>query len=114
MEFLFFKEIRELYSALNKLKEKDYSSIQSEQKKKSPSPFGKINQEVLAYAAIKQREIEELKKIQAFRQEFIADVSHELKTPIFAAQGFVHTLLDGAVRDKNVRMKFFEKGCQKP
>ncbi len=112
LEFLFFKEIRELYSALNKLKEKDYSSIQSERQKKSPSPFSKINQEVLAYAALKQREIEELRKIQTFRQEFIADISHELKTPIFAAQGFVHTLLDGAVKDKNVRMKFLKKAAK--
>jgi two-component system phosphate regulon sensor histidine kinase PhoR len=50
--------------------------------------------------------------MEAFRREFIADVSHELKTPIFAAQGFVHTLLDGAVNDKTVRIKFLKKAAK--
>ena len=61
---------------------------------------------------LKQKEIDELKKLEAFRREFIADVSHELKTPIFAAQGFVHTLLDGAVNDKTVRTKFLKKAAK--
>ena len=74
---------------------------------------GSINSsEILIYARTKQREIEELKKAEAFRREFIADISHELKTPIFAAQGFVHTLLDGAVKDKNVRNKFLKKAAK--
>ncbi len=112
LEFLFFKEFRELYAALSKLKSKDYSSIEFKKVKKFLNPFKKINQEILAYAANKQGEIEELKKAEAFRQQFVADVSHELKTPIFAAQGFVHTLLDGAVKDKSVRMKFLKKAAK--
>ncbi|MDZ7649760.1 MAG: ATP-binding protein [Cytophagales bacterium] len=50
--------------------------------------------------------------MEAFRKEFIANVSHELKTPIFAAQGFVHTLLDGAVNDKSVRNRFLKKAAK--
>src|SRR5690606_21316772 len=45
-------------------------------------------------------------------REFLADVSHELKTPIFAAQGFIHTLLDGAVEDINVRDKFLQRAAR--
>ena len=60
----------------------------------------------------KQKEIDELKRLQALRREFLADVSHELKTPIFAAQGFIHTLLDGAIDDENVRDKFLQKAAK--
>lgn len=65
-----------------------------------------------SYVQQKQREIEELKKLEAFRKDFIADASHELKTPIFAAQGFVHTLLDGAIKEKGVRKKFLKKAAK--
>jgi two-component system phosphate regulon sensor histidine kinase PhoR len=60
----------------------------------------------------KEIQIDELKKLADFRREFIANISHELKTPIFSAQGFVHTLLDGAIKDKNVRLKFLRKAAK--
>src|SRR5690606_5835772 len=60
----------------------------------------------------KQQEIDELKRLQLMRSDFLADVSHELKTPIFAAQGFIHTLLDGAMDDINVRDKFLLKAAK--
>lgn len=59
--------------------------------------------------ASKTREIERLKEMEAFRREFLGDVSHELKTPIFAIEGFVETLLDGALEDKKVNRKFLQK-----
>ncbi|HHG83845.1 MAG TPA: sensor histidine kinase [Bacteroidetes bacterium] len=55
------------------------------------------------------REIERLKEMEAFRREFLGDVSHELKTPIFAIEGFVETLLDGALEDNKVNRKFLQK-----
>lgn len=58
---------------------------------------------------INKREIKKLKDMEAFRREFLGDVSHELKTPIFAIQGFVETLLDGALEDPKVNRKFLEK-----
>ena len=57
----------------------------------------------------KELEIHKLKKLENFRREFIGDVSHELKTPIFAIEGFVETLLDGALEDKKVNRKFLLK-----
>jgi len=59
----------------------------------------------------KEKEIAKLHERADFRSQFIADISHELKTPIFAAQGYVLTLLDGAVDDEEVRYKFLKKSA---
>lgn len=111
LEFLFFREITKIYRLVEKLKKKELQKI-DRQKSAPLNPLKTINEEIFSFAELKQREIDELKKLEAFRREFIADVSHELKTPIFAAQGFVHTLLDGAVNDRNVRTKFLRKAAK--
>ena len=61
---------------------------------------------------LNQREIKKLKDMESFRREFLGEVSHELKTPIFAVQGFIHTLMDGAIDDEKVRMRFLKKAMK--
>ena len=58
---------------------------------------------------IKQQEIQALKRAAKYRREFLGNVSHELKTPIFNIQGYVHTLLDGAIKDDNVNIKYLQR-----
>ena len=59
-----------------------------------------------------EREIQRLNRIENYRKEFIGDISHELKTPIFAIQGFVETLLNGALEDEKVNRKFLQKAMK--
>ena len=108
-EFLFFRQIDNIYNYLEKIRDDGFLSHGN---KKSVNPLKRILQEISDYTQRKQEEIERLKELESFRREFIADVSHELKTPIFAAQGFVHTLLDGAINDKEVRKKFLKKAAK--
>lgn len=56
-----------------------------------------------------QTEVADLRKAANYRREFLGNVSHELKTPVFAIQGFAETLLDGALDDDRVRRSFVEK-----
>ncbi|WP_258100760.1 sensor histidine kinase [Marinoscillum pacificum] len=112
LEFLFFRHINSIHEVLNHMKDQELSNLTKPTNKVSLNPLKKINRDIYHYAERKQQEILELKRMETFRREFIADVSHELKTPIFAAQGFVHTLLDGAVEDKKVRIKFLKKAAK--
>lgn len=59
-----------------------------------------------------EREIQRLNRIENYRKEFIGDISHELKTPIFAVQGFIETLLNGAIHDDKVNRRFLEKAMR--
>ncbi|MBT8261354.1 MAG: sensor histidine kinase [Bacteroidia bacterium] len=65
-----------------------------------------LTREVERFAQDKKLEIEALKIRENYRKEFIGNISHELKTPLFTVQGYILTLLDGAMKDKNVRKKY--------
>jgi two-component system phosphate regulon sensor histidine kinase PhoR len=59
-----------------------------------------------------ENELQRLNKLENYRKEFIGDISHELKTPIFAVQGYIETLIDGAMDDPNVNRRFLEKAMK--
>lgn len=68
-----------------------------------------LTQEIDKYARDKKLEIETLKVREEYRKEFIGNVSHELKTPLFTVQGYISTLIDGGINDKNIREKYLER-----
>ncbi|MCS6991724.1 MAG: ATP-binding protein [Chitinophagales bacterium] len=75
-------------------------------------PINEVQQEVSEWAERNQRELESLRKAEQYRKEFLSNLSHEFKTPLFSIQGYVHTLLDGAMDDKEVSHHFLEKTAQ--
>ncbi len=68
-----------------------------------------LSQEIARFADTKDAEITTLKERENYRKEFIGNVSHELKTPIFTIQGYIDILLDGAVDDNLMRKKYLER-----
>ena len=60
----------------------------------------------------RQKEIAKLKEQEAFRREFLGNLAHELKTPVFSIQGYILTLLEGGLEDKNVNRKFLERASK--
>ena len=110
-DIFIFQEIQGIIERIQKQQNNDLQLSESTFIK-SANPIKKLNEDVFVYVAKKQKEIEELRQVEKFRREFLADVSHELKTPIFAAQGFVHTLIDGAINDETIRDRFLAKAAK--
>lgn len=71
--------------------------------------LGKVNAEVSAWATERRTEIKELQEREEFRREFIGNLSHELKTPIFNIQGYILTLLEGGLEDEKVNRDFLNR-----
>jgi two-component system phosphate regulon sensor histidine kinase PhoR len=67
-----------------------------------------VREDVEKWGEKRNEEIEMLKKNEAYRKEFLQNLAHEFKTPIFAIQGYVDTLLNGAMEDTFIRKKFLE------
>ncbi len=65
--------------------------------------------EVERFAHDKKLEIETLNIRENYRKEFMGNISHEMKTPLFTVQGYILTLLDGAMKDKKVRKKYLKR-----
>ncbi len=86
-------------------------------KKLGDQPDVKINEDVLEKLSIdtaqwamnQQSQIETLKQQNEFRKEFLGNLAHELKTPVFSVQGFILTLLEGGLEDETVNRMFLEK-----
>ncbi|MGI8951222.1 MAG: sensor histidine kinase [Chitinophagaceae bacterium] len=71
-----------------------------------------VSKDVESWSQQSKAEIEELKTNEAYRKEFLQNLAHEFKTPIFAIQGYVDTLLNGALENPSVNKKFLENAAR--
>jgi len=103
LETYVYNTIKTIYKDLTLL---DVSSF-----KNSPitTDMESLSKEIDAYAKNKKLELEALKIQEEYRKEFIGNVSHELKTPLFTVQGYISTLLDGAADDPKIRDKYLKR-----
>ncbi|PCH77155.1 MAG: two-component sensor histidine kinase [Flavobacteriaceae bacterium] len=73
------------------------------------SDMESLSRQVQEFAENKRHQIEVLKERECYRRDFLGNVSHELKTPLFTVQGFILTLLDGAIDDETIREKYLQR-----
>ena len=71
-----------------------------------------VREDVEKWGEKRNEEIELLKKNEAYRKEFLQNLAHEFKTPIFAIQGYVDTLLSGAMDEPAIRKKFLDNAAR--
>lgn len=102
-----YEKIRLIYKTIHQLKtpRKQQKTVILNKK----DIIEQTNLEVVEWAQTKVREVDDLKKLEAYRREFLGNVSHELKTPIFNIQGYVLTLLDGGLDDPQINRKYLER-----
>jgi two-component system phosphate regulon sensor histidine kinase PhoR len=99
IEYYLNSKIQIIYKLISNLKvDKDLKEVMGSHV--SADPIKDVEAEVKKWANDKRAEIEELKKHELFRREFLANLSHELKTPLFGAQGYVQTTIDSASLDE--------------
>lgn len=106
VERFIYKRVKKIYDDLTLL---ESTSITN---RTITTDMKTLTQEIDKFARDKKIEIETLKVREQYRKEFLGNVSHELKTPLFTVQGYILTLLDGAMEDKNLRKKYLERASK--
>jgi two-component system phosphate regulon sensor histidine kinase PhoR len=106
VERFIYRRVKKIYD--------DLTLLESTSLRKQPitTDMATLTQEIDKYARDKKLEIETLKVREEYRKEFLGNVSHELKTPLFTVQGYLLTLLDGAMDDKNVSEKYLNRASK--
>jgi two-component system phosphate regulon sensor histidine kinase PhoR len=111
LEWFIYRKIKLIYKFIyqtkaNKREETYYKYILPQKS------IDEVREDVEKWAEQRKAEIELLKTNEAYRKEFLQNLSHEFKTPIFAIQGYVDTLLDGAIDNPEVNRRFLENAAK--
>ena len=101
-----YKRVKKIYDDVSLLEQT------SLQKQAITTDMVTLTKEVEKFARDKKLEIETLKVREEYRKEFIGNIAHELKTPLFTVQSYILTLLDGAAEDENIRDKYLMRASK--
>ncbi|MDC1431800.1 ATP-binding protein [Polaribacter sp.] len=102
-EYFIYRRIKNIF--------KEFSNIDTDefQRRSVTTDIESLSQSVQKYVEGKQLEIQTLTEIDSFRRDFLGNLAHELKTPIFTVQGYILTLIEGAANDKEIRTKYLHR-----
>jgi two-component system phosphate regulon sensor histidine kinase PhoR len=107
LEKFIFRKIKLIYKLIHQTKATKKEEVYFKYILPSKS-IDEVREDVEAWGERRNREIDVLRKNEAYRKEFLQNLAHEFKTPIFAIQGYVDTLLGGAMDEEGVRTRFLE------
>jgi len=110
LEKFIYRKVKLIYKNIHSLKAPKGSI--SDKVKLNEDIFHEVEQEVIEWTKDKSLEIEQLKNLESYRKEFLANVSHELKTPVFNIQGYIETLIDGGLLDKEINLNYLNKASK--
>lgn len=108
LESFVHAKIKLIYRSINSFKSADKLQISQD----IDNSLDAVRDEVEAWGEAHKLELEDYKKRETFRREFIGNLAHEIKTPIFNIQGYILTLLDGAVDDPNYNVRYLERAMK--
>lgn len=103
VEKFIYRRIKRIYDDVSLLESSSFTS------QPITTDMKTLTEEIEKFAHDKKIEIDTLKIREEYRKDFLGNVSHELKTPLFTVQGYILTLLDGAMDDENVRVKYLQR-----
>ncbi|WP_406685636.1 ATP-binding protein [Seonamhaeicola sp. MEBiC1930] len=106
IERFIYKRVKKIYDDLTLLESASLT------KGSITTDMRTLTHEIDKYARDKKIEIETLRVREQYRKEFLGNVSHELKTPLFTVQGYILTLLDGAMNDEKLRTKYLTRASK--
>lgn len=106
------KKVRLIYNVIQKSKYGKSSGINPKGNILTSNEWENIDKDVEQWADFNENEIQNLTNLEEYRKQFLGDISHELKTPIFSVQGYLHTLLEGGLEDKRVNVHFLNRAAE--
>ena len=106
IERFIYRRIKKIYDDVSLLESSEFSS------KPIITDMKTLTEEIGKFAKDKKIEIDTLKIREEYRKDFLGNVSHELKTPLFTVQGYIETLLDGALKDDKVNEKYLKRASK--
>ena len=106
VERFLYHKVKIIYKTIHSLKSQGDGKPRIQM---STDVLGEVNNRVADWADEKIREVKELRNVENYRKEFIGNLAHELKTPVFNIQGYIHTLLDTDLNDVELNRKFLSR-----
>ena len=109
IERFIYQKVRIIYKNIHRFKS---TKERAKDLRMNEDVMEKVQQDVMDWAQERVQEISQLKEQENFRKEFIGNLAHELKTPVFNIQGYILTLLEGALEDPDHNRKFLIKAAK--